>query len=257
MTSHPAARAGGAASVDLLAPRFLADPTRRSARLLRAGAFAGAGTLLAIAAHRIGGGGTPTGRAQFLAFGALFLLGLPISRRQRGGRCLVALVVVTQLLLHVGFALCGMRGGGSGRGSMWDMVLLCHPIGHAPSAAQLAAARAAVSGLQLPHTAAPASMNQLGAMALLMLGAHLLAAAALAWWLRRGERAAWAVAARIVATIRRAASCWQAPAQLTTVALRAARPISFSSQAWREQLPSRGPPRPRQFILALHSFSQA
>ena len=256
MISAAVPRPRGATVIAPLPPRFFDDPTRLSARLVRAGVFAGAGTLLAIAAHRVGGGAIPTGSAQLVALGALFTLGLAISRRERSGRCLGPLVVGSQLAVHTGFALFGMHSSGAGRGPMWDMVFLCHPIGHAPTPTQLAAARASVSGLQLPHAASPESMNQLGAMALLMLGAHLLAAAALGWWLRKGERTAWAAAGHVAAAIRSATDGWYSPVGRAIIVV-AERTCSLSSQAWREQLQGRGPPTLGRSVIVLHSLSQA
>ena len=176
-------------------------PGTWSMRVLRAGVFALLSTLLAAAAHRIGGGTIPGLAVTGPAVLVLFLVGLSLTRRERGGRSISALVLLTQLLMHAGLVLgpALIDGGGQSQTALWGKLLFCHHGGKAVSAAQIEQARVAlgVSHVNLPSTAAAPGAFVSSAM-VAMLAAHLLAAAAMAWWLRRGERAAWRRVLRVV-----------------------------------------------------------
>lgn len=179
-----------------------ADAAGRPMRALRASVFAGAGLGLAVAAHLLGGGTRPAPAVLALAAACLFGLGLAVSGRERSGRQVAALVVTTQAALHAAFALvpAGSAAMHPASRANWAALLFCQHGERPVSAAQIAAARA---GLGLgPDTATPAH-SLIGWGAAAMLAAHLLAAGVLAWWLRRGERAAWATLRRIVTRLGR------------------------------------------------------
>jgi hypothetical protein len=192
------------------------DPQSCSGRLVRAGVFAGASTALGVSAHRLAGGAVPGLTTITVAAGLLLLLGGVLSRRERSGPQLTVLVLVTQALLHLSFMLSTMSHTmGAGMSSPAPLstaelakMLYCFPGTATPSAGQVATA---MSGMDTSHftAATPATMHMAGQMndnpftaaGLLMLSAHLVAAAAMAWWLRRGERAAWTVIDRVITTL--------------------------------------------------------
>ena len=216
-------------------------------RSLRAGVFAASSVALAATAHRLGGGMQPTGKVIAVAVAVLFGFGLVWARRERHGAGIAAVVLASQLGLHAAFALAPSTSMTSGTSTSelnrWAAMLLCHTAGHPATAAQVNAARAAL-GLgplpQVPMAMHMASPFTTGGAA--MLATHLVAGVAMAWWLRRGERAAWAGARRIVravltgvrsvhplvppvATLRAAGTAWT-PRRWT----------------WRTGLAGRGPP---------------
>jgi hypothetical protein len=210
---------------------------------VRAAAFAGAGTLLAVVAHRLGGGQTPSLAVGAGAFGVLYLVGLLCNRRELSGRLLATLVISTQLVLHVGFAMFAMSGGRSGQ-PMWVSMLICHAIGRAPSAAELNAARASVAGSTVTAASSTASaMSEFGAAALLMLAAHLAAACALAWWLRRGEKRTWAAVQRVITTLRQVIAPWQLSISDRMVVTVRPEVGSSPGRLWTALIIGRGPPR--------------
>lgn len=222
--------------------------------VLRAGTFAAASVGLAVTAHRLAGGEAPRGRLVIGATALLFLLGLALSRRERGGFQVTALVLVTQALLHLSFIFSAMAVGTpivTGRSvapmSAAEMarMLFCFPRTVAPSSAQLSAALAALhSGHVGTATAsAPRMMcNPFSTAGLLMLGAHLVAATAMAWWLRRGERAAWTALRRVITTLRSFAVAVTvvSPPVRVPVDGRSWRP---TQRVWGAGLAGRGPPR--------------
>jgi hypothetical protein len=175
-------------------------------RTLRAAAFAGASVGLAVTAHRLGGGQVPAAEVVGVAMLGLFALAWPLSRHECRGWQIAVLVVVTQAVLHVGFMVAELQAAaraGAAAQAGWARLLFCHHGAHAPSRAQISAA---LSGLDLAHAPLPppptSSGGPVSVPSVLMLGAHLAAAGVMAWWLRRGERTAWALARRVVTGLR-------------------------------------------------------
>ena len=182
-------------------------PAGRPGRALRSAVFALISLALALAAHVVGGGRAPAGSVLGAALLALAGLGWLLSRRERGGRQLAALVVGTQALLHLAFvlpALLAARGAPGRAATAFAELLFCHSGRHTLSAAQL---RAATRGLGFSPPA-PGLLAVAGHV-MPMLLAHLLAAGAVAWWLRRAERAVWAAARRVLRRLRMVA--WRVP----------------------------------------------
>lgn len=173
-------------------------------RSARAGVFAASSVALAAGAHRLGGGAQPTLIVLVAAVAGLFGFGLVWARRERRGPAIAAVVLLSQLALHATFAFAPMRSMGGDRSELnrWAAMLLCHNPAHPATAAQVNAARAVLGLGPLPteppamHMASPFSA---GGVAMLVL--HLGAAVVMACWLRRGERAAWAAARRVVAVV--------------------------------------------------------
>lgn len=174
-------------------------------RAARAGVFAASSVALAVGAHRFGGGAQPTRAVLMTALAMSFGFGLLWSRRERRGPAIAGVVLLSQLALHAAFAFAPMRSGGIRAGdevNRWAAMLLCHNATHPATAAQVNSARAALGLGPLPaappamHMTSPVSTGGAG-----MLALHLGAALVMAWWLRRGERAVWTVARRVVVSV--------------------------------------------------------
>ena len=221
--------------------------------------FAAASTALAVSAHRLAGGVVPNPRTITLDAGLLLLLGGVLSRRERSGLQITVLVLVTQALLHVSFMLSTMShtmaGGMSSPAPLSTAelakMLFCFPATATPSAAQVATA---MSGMDTSHltAAAPSTMHMAGQMndnpftaaGLGMLSAHLVAAAAMAWWLRRGERAAWTVIHRVITTL----TTTRVPQLTPNAPIRLQAVIDVwlpTQQVWGSGRAGRGPPTTR------------
>lgn len=219
------------------------------ARLARAGVFATTSAVLAVAAHRLAGGRVPSGLVILTAIALLFLAGTAVSGRERRGGQIAILVLATQALLHVGFMVSTMSTSMPGSSSamtpaMVAKMFLCFPAGVTPTSDQIASATAGIDTTRLTAAAAGhMSDNPFTAIGLGMLCAHLAAAAAMAWWLRRGERAAWSVLQRVVtvltASTRRAIPAWTTPPVPAAVDV-----WVVVQRVWGSGLAGRGPPAP-------------
>lgn len=160
------------------------DPRAWTMRSIRALVFAFASLALAVSAHRLAGGLAPTSAWTGQAAGALFLIGLAVAARELRFWQIATLVATTQVVLH---ALLPSHAGRST--AQWARLLFCEHGSHAATTAQVAAARSHFAGA--PHSSGGPGM----------LAAHLVAAAVMAWWLRRGERAAWRAVQRVVSRL--------------------------------------------------------
>jgi hypothetical protein len=186
------------------------------------------------------------------------------SGRERSGRFIGTTVIGSQLLLHTAFALTQPSSGPS-QTTLWGRMLFCHHGAGVLTAAQITAARAALgpsassvhlrataTGVAIDSGAHAVSALAMWASMVLMLAAHLAAAAVMAWWLRRGERAAWAAAARVATRI--ASLFGPAPSLLIRT-----RYITFSSGTtdicpnrlwWASASSERGPPGRTVLVLS-------
>lgn len=184
-----------------VAPR---DPGSGLGRLCRAGVFTALSVGLATGAHRAAGGAVSLHVIGW-AIGALAVVGWVAARRQRSGGSIAALVIGTQLLLHVSFAapvlLPLLRSRGRSRVSALAALFLCHHS--AVTAAQVHAATGGIDPRQLAVAAGTSAPHAAAVVvaALPMIAGHVAAAAAMAWWLSRGERAIWAAACRVVGAL--------------------------------------------------------
>jgi len=227
----------------------LSNAGRWPSRTARSGVFALATVGLAVAAHRLGGGQSPGGVIGGAAGVVVFLASWLLARRERSGRLIGLLVVITQTVLHVVFTFTGMATmpppapGGSPSTAMWAKLLFCHHTGPPVTATQVITARAQL-GITAPPSppAAPMhTMSVLSAGALLMLAAHLVAALVMAWWLRRGERAAWQIARRVIGDLlpaHRHVLCLPGRESLRQLG----RGWVPSQPIWASAVTSRGPP---------------
>ncbi len=183
-------------------------PCGRIGRVIRVAAFAAVSLGLAVAAHVAGGGHRPPPAVANVAFGALMLLGWLASRRERTGRQIAALVIGSQAVLHVVFVLRERMAGPAGSRASLNLasLFLCHHGSTPISSAQVKAATAGIdlsslTTLARHTTPTPPPGWLVGWAPAAMIAAHLLAATVVAWWLRRGERALWTAACRVVRTL--------------------------------------------------------
>lgn len=211
---------------------------------MRTGLFALVSLTLAAAAHRAAGGVAPGAVTLAVAGAALLMLGWPLSARERSGGQLAALVLGSQAVLHVGFVAAPLlmaRAAGGRSAASLAALLFCHHGSHPISTAQL---RAAVADLGIRYQPTPGDAPAISVGGVAMLAAHVAAAAVVAWWLRRGERAAWEAARRIM--------CRLQPAM--PVAVRPAAPAAWAARwtvvpaRWGGRLPGRGPPALRSCV---------
>lgn len=192
-----------------------AAPLRGGVRVLRAGVLGGASLGLALAGHLAGGGHRPP--LALLAVCAALLGLTAVTATARRVRLVVLLPVlgVQQVLLHLAFgAGAGTAGCGAvdpHAGHVAGAVLSCAPGGTA---------------MAMPGWP--------------MTAAHVLATAATAWLLLRGERTLWALADRVV----RAATAAPAPRRRRAVALVVSPAAVLALVAPLSPAAPRGPPVP-------------
>ncbi|MEV6050842.1 hypothetical protein [Streptomyces sp. NPDC052107] len=138
---------------------------------LRAAVFAAVCVLLAAAGHGFAMGDMPPLWADAAGFLVVFVLGWALGKRERSLPGIGAAMLLTQAGLHLGFDAAHPT---TGRSAM---------PGHTMSAMHMhATAVTQAHAAAPPHLTAPA--------------AHLLAALAASWWLRRGEAALWSLLRR-------------------------------------------------------------
>ena len=220
-------------------------------RLVRAGVFTAACLVLAVTAHIVGGGQAPgPGTVAVAAMGLWAFFGM-LTARERGGRFLGVAVVSTQALLHLLFANIGRPpAGASGQGVA--ALLLCSHGSAAIDAGQLAAAQRTL-GVPLGPVDAGAAVGWVPSSPAAMLAAHLVAALGMAWWLRRGERAAWSAIRQVARRVTALLPNRPAPVLLVALAY-VARPRDAAGRAARALLFSyvqgmRAPPVSRSPLI--------
>jgi protein SCO1/2 len=130
---------------------------------------------IAVFAHGIGGGMTPTGKVSLTACGALLPLAYLLLRRERRLATIAVALGAAELGLHAAFALAA-----PGSSSLYAALLLCShgSAVRVPTDLFLSSAHPAPPGWHLDGAA--------------MTAAHLAATAGLAWWVRVGERLCYA-----------------------------------------------------------------
>ena len=166
--------------------------TRPEQPVLRSAVFAASSVTLAAVAHILGGGASPRACVVLAATGLLVLLGLAAGREERSGWQIAALVLSTQLVLHVAFMLTAPATA-TGTGLL-GRVLICHSGPRPVDPALTDAVRRSIGQVAAAGAGQAGSHSTAGMLPMLMT--HLLAAGFMAFWLRRGERAIWAAARR-------------------------------------------------------------
>jgi hypothetical protein len=203
--------------VALACPGERGTPGRRSdlALQLRSPVFAVATVLLSAVAHVLGGGAPPGTGTVLLLVLAVDVAFRAVARRELSLGGVAAGVGLTELLLH--------------------LALAASPTGHLVGLAEHAAGRHGGHAVQGPAAAVPG---------VLMMAAHAAATALLAWWLRRGEAAAWRSAHRLARALRLP----PAPGRIDDHLAPARAPRVEYRPSYRRLLalaadPRRGPPR--------------
>ncbi|GAA4383381.1 hypothetical protein GCM10023088_50210 [Actinomadura verrucosospora] len=197
-------------------------------RPARAVVFATVCATLATLGHALAGGAAVPAWAALTGFGAVLGVTLVLAGHERS----------------LATILGGLLGGQFALHTLFTAATAPH---HAP------AAHAAMTGAAEP-VAVPAAH---GGNGLAMTLAHCTAALVAAWWLRRGERAAWSLARRVAALADRPIRLLLAllavePAEPPARPLRtapAAAAVTATGRALRHQVVRRGPP-PRSRALA-------
>ncbi|WP_440555087.1 hypothetical protein ACSP97_29630 [Streptomyces sp. SCPE 10] len=176
-------------------------------RGLRAAVFAAVCVLLAAAGHGLAMGRMPSPRCDGAGFLAVFVLGWALGGRERSGPGIGAVMLLTQAGLHAGFDAART---GAGMPGMPGMAEPAHPLAHATAA-------------------------------------HLLAALAASWWLRRGEAALWSLLRRTAGLVPVLVAWWR-PAPLPAPAGPVPRVTTGAGPCHRASLrhavTRRGPPAP-------------
>ena len=193
-------------------PRPGPDATGAVGLMLRLPVFVATSGLLALTAHGAASGELPDLRSLLAAVALTTAVGAVLCLRRRSFETIAAALVAGQALVHV---------------------VLCVPHLAAPSA---------VDHLTHHGSTAPGLVAQLvpGAP---MTVAHLLAAGVAAWWLARGETAAWSWAQRWVPALALLAARPHVPVTAAPPARAAAAPAVLHDQvAGRRTRPRRGPP---------------
>ncbi|MGF7235913.1 MAG: hypothetical protein ACQSGP_13270 [Frankia sp.] len=172
------------------------------ARTARAAVFAVAAVTLAATAHAAGDGMAPAPRACALAVALVFVGALLAAERERSFVGIAGGMVAVQAALHAAFMLATPISGGESPAaaalsramSRPESSPAYAPTGHAASSMAGMAGMAGMPGMGSAGTSAsPWSSLFGGPDAIGMLTAHLIAALLLAWCLRRGEAAWWAL----------------------------------------------------------------
>lgn len=147
--------------------------------MARAGVLGGLSLILALVAHLVGGGSSPGAGVLLVAAVLLGLAAAVVTARRCRFRMLAPLLVLQQAFLHELFDLAGASASG------------CHL-----AAAGMAHGAVGVPGVSTCGTgmAMPMPMDQPGWS---MWAAHLLATAATAWLLARGEAWLWRTVDRV------------------------------------------------------------
>ncbi|MER6961824.1 hypothetical protein [Streptomyces sp. NPDC000618] len=219
-----------------------ASPAVRS---LRAAVFAAVCVLLAAAGHGLAMGDAPPPWADGAGFLAVFAAGWLLGARERSLPGIGAAMLVTQAGLHIAFdAAARSRAAARTMPAMSRTSahhgphLYAHTHTHAYTHAHMAMA-------MTPHTAT--------AMPPHATAAHVLAALAASWWLRRGEAALWSLLRWAVAFLPGLAAWWRdarvPPPPVPSVRSAAPAPGPARQLLLRHAVSRRGPPPPIPYAI--------
>ena len=181
-----------------------------SVRVLRAAVFAALCVLLAAGGHALANGTAPPVWGQAVGFAPLFGAGCLLAGRERSLPAIAAGTLTAQGGLHLAFGVLHPHSG-----MVMDGMYMSHA--HAVT----------------PHATA----------------AHVAAALALTWWLRRGEAALWSLLRRAAALVPGLLAWWRVaggtrlvPDARNVVRLCADGPLPLRRILLRHAVQRRGPP---------------
>ena len=186
-------------------------------RALRSLVLAAVTVAVGAGGHMLGNGFALPPVTVLLATGGLIAgIGVLLGGREWGARSIVAALVLGQVGVHLGASL-SMAGGGMGGSTLPSgITLLCHP----------GAAASAVAGTRGGGT---------GSLALMVTG-HAVSA----WWLRRGEAAAWRKLRAAARAVGRALGLGRSPLPAPALPLSVARPRTSLRVVALQSPPGRG-----------------
>ncbi len=188
-------------------------PVRPVFRLARAMVFAVVCVTLATAGHGMASHAPVPAPAVVAGLAALVAIAVALAGTERSLATILAGLLLGQFSLHVLFS-------------------------------------AAQHGQHLEH-GGPSSAHASGGGTMIIV--HVGAAAVSAWWLRRGERAVWALAARLADTVVRPARALLArplpPAPRPRVATMISAPAPLPGEVLRHAVLRRGPPSPSTALV--------
>ena len=212
-----------------------ASPAVRS---LRAAVFAAVCVLLAAAGHGLAMGDMPPLWADAAAFLVVFALGGALAGRERSLPGIGSAMLLTQAGLHLAFD-AAHRTTGPGR---------AHPLSMAaPRGHTMATMPGHSMSATHAHPAAHAATATAHAVTTHAAVAHLLAALAASWWLRRGEAALWSLLRRAVTLLPGLGAWWRRtplPVPAGPAPRVPADPEPPRRPALRHAVSRRGPPAP-------------
>lgn len=229
-------------------------PVSATGRAIRATVFALVTVGLGVIAHALAMGGSP-GPAELLPIVAVVtLLVGPLTRQERGPGALLTLVLITQTALHVAFGV--QMAAGPSATTWW-----CGNGSSGTSGTAMAHTMALGGGAPGPMLRPAGLVAMLTGGSAWMLAGHVVAALAVAGWLRAGEQAVFGLAralatrsalgvssaARRVRHALAAASCRPSVPSVPTSSPRArsvAAPLRLRAQRAGFAVCRRGPPLP-------------
>ncbi|MFF3935888.1 hypothetical protein [Streptomyces phaeofaciens] len=219
-------------------------------RGLRAAVFAAVCVTLAAAGHALATAGTPPPGAVGAGFLAVFAAGWLLGARERSLPGIGAATLAGQAGLHLLFGAARPRIPTQPQAPSTTPTTTHdpHPYAHGPHPyAHLVPAPARHPHAHLVTATAPHPHPAL-AMTPHATAAHVLAALAVSWWLRRGEAALWSLLRRAAALLPGLVAWWRDGPAPSPVA-RAVRPghapdASSCRLLLRHAVSRRGPPAP-------------
>jgi hypothetical protein len=210
-------------------------PDRTTLRALRVTVFSAVCVLLGILGHGWESGRHPTAAPVVLGSGLAVFVASRLAGRERSLAALTTAVLAVQAVLHVVFSLCSGGQAAPAAGGYGGFGV------HTEHGRHLAPAGAAGAG-----TAADLHLGMSAGMVVM----HVLAGLAAAWWLRRGEAAAWSWYRWLAVRAGRTLRLLLAPAVAGPAHEQARRPAAsrapcgLTRHLLRDTLVRRGPPLP-------------
>ncbi|WP_088281068.1 hypothetical protein [Kineosporia sp. A_224] len=221
-------------SATAVRPAADVPPSARVALALRLPVLAAVAATLGTAGHVLVEHEVPPPRLLAVGLVLVALCGLPARRREVSGAGVTVMLLAGQAVLHLVLCLCHCVPGRAF--TTFVHAVLC------PGRADAAARAWATDPLLVSRPDAGYAAHVYPGHAMLL--AHLLAAVAAAWWLRRGEAAVWAALRAVRPALRLAVPTPLVPAvrQRPRVRPRTAVAVLCDQVLATAAHPRRGPP---------------